>query len=743
MRLHLFSWQVTIHEVGLTINEKRTFDRAAVLRVAVFAAMLLVYAVFEVSGLVIHSVPWTAPLTVAAFIGMGVIAYFKPRIDELLEPHMNWLQVLICGALVLLSLFLLERPYVDELMITLPYVILNLCILGVLFGIIFFAAQRKRGAAMVVLTLCFIFGIANYFVITFKGQPVMPADLFALGTAAAVSNGYVYAITDSVVVAFTAFAAGLLLAMFLPKVQIDKKRVAANISVSLACLLAFGVWFSTTDIEEDYESYFYMFRPQLSYADYGSLLCFLSLVQQLDPPVPENYSVDSATTVLSSYEAHAATLDDAVDNISDNPSIVVIMNETFADLSSFEALAETYEGPTYFNSIDDAVLKGEAYVSVLGAGTCNSEFELLTGASMANLGSGYPYMNYNLSSAENMAGQLKDIGYETTAIHPDKATNWKRDVVYEDFGFEEFIDQSDFEDAETIRGFPRDKATYEKVLETLTSSSDPQFIFDVTMQNHGGYNKGEVPESVQVNAPINGIDHPELDEYLSSIKQSDQDLQFLIEELKALDEPVVLCFFGDHQPSIMNWLYEYLGYENLEDAGIDELQAFYQVPYMVWANYDVDESVVNALIEHELGFTTNEDPDPSVLAEATDDQGSVQEGSVGIQGDTLQMDEALASASTMQVGLAVENTTSIASTTVEFDVSLNYLGSFVMMVADLPLSPYQDFLVDLHAQIPVINANGYRDAAGVWYDLDDDEVLPELRARYELVQYDHLFPIDR
>lgn len=684
--------------------------------------LLAIYCIYDVVGLVSHGFALTTPLVIIAFVAMGVVAYFKPRIDELIEPHLKWAKPLMCVALVMVSLFIMERAYVTKLAITLPYILLNLCILGVLFGIVYFLGQRTRGAAVIVLTVCFIYGIANYFLIQFKGQPVMPADLFALGTASAVSQGYVYSINDSVAVSYAAYALGLLIIMFFPKVEINRKRVTTSLSAAVACTLLFTVWFSTVNIEEDYESYFYMFRPQLSYADYGSLLCFLSLVQQINPPVPDDFSSEEATGLLDSYEK----VSDSDTSSADNPSVVVVMNETFSDLSIFDKLGETYSGPEYYQSIDDAILKGDTYVSVLGGGTCNSEFEFLTGASMANLGSAYPYMNYDLSSAGNMARQLSELGYDTTAIHPDKATNWKRNIVYDDLGFDTFIDESSFEGAQTMRAFTRDKATYEVVLETLESSDDPQFIFDVTIQNHGGYSKGGIPRAQRVEAPIDGLDHPELNEYLSSLQQSDEDLRFLIEELSALDEPVILCFFGDHQPSIMNWLCEYLGYDDLKEAGLEEQQMFYRTPYMVWANYEVEESVVAALVEQQLGLS---EEDASVAPSGDTVVASADATTAQVTGQAELIDPAQ-----MPSGASGNN-----ESLQDFDTSLNYLGALVMKVADLPTSSYQEFLLELHREMPVINTNGYSDSQGVWYRHDEEGILLEQRRRYTVVQYDHLF----
>ena len=144
-------------------------------------------------------------------------------------------------------------------------------------------------------------------------------------------------------------------------------------------------------------------------------------------------------------------------------------------------------------------------MSAYGGGTCNTEFEFLTGNSMSYLGSGvYPYTIYDLLDTKNLAEQFKDLGYTTTAMHPNHGTNWNRENVYSGFGFDRFMTINDFQDAEKLRGMVSDAATYDKILEMLESDSAPQFIFDVTMQNHSGYDTGLLPPDKLNNYLIDG-----------------------------------------------------------------------------------------------------------------------------------------------------------------------------------------------------------------------------------------------
>ncbi|MFR3451030.1 MAG: LTA synthase family protein [Collinsella sp.] len=210
----------------------------------------------------------------------------------------------------------------------------------------------------------------------------------------------------------------------------------------------------------------------------------------------------------------------------EKPTVIAIMNETFSDLSIYQNMHAGYNGPQFFKNLPDALSRGTLYVSAYGGGTCNTEFEFLTGNSMSYLGSGvYPYTIYDLLDTKNLAEQFKDLGYTTTAMHPNHGTNWNRENVYSGFGFDRFMTINDFQDAEKLRGMVSDAATYDKILEMLESDSAPQFIFDVTMQNHSGYDTGLLPPDKLNNYLIDGAVNNEVNEYLSLIEESDRALK--------------------------------------------------------------------------------------------------------------------------------------------------------------------------------------------------------------------------
>lgn len=427
---------------------------------------------------------------------------------------------------VVLGFLLLELPWNDGVFaIPQRYVVDNLLILGLGCAIVFLAGQRTRASLAVFTGFCLLWGTANFFIITFKGQPIVPADLFALGTAASVAGGYSLFLTGRLVFCWALFAAYCIaLAKLCPKRKRVRWDIAANVLAAALLVCLGAMQYQAIDIKKDCEVTVDVWDVRGSYATQGTALCFLSRAQELTPKPPEGYSAEAVDAILAPFAedpltgtddataepaspnatgdpgAAAPTTSDAAPEQSealpyDGPNVIAIMNETFSDLSSYPGLEGTNAAPTFFHEVaDDSLAAGDVYVSAMGGGTCNSEFEFLTGASTGNMGGGvYPYVLYDLEGVDNLASYFRGLGYGTHAIHPAEAANWRRDRIYEQLGFDDFDDITTMEDADTFRDLVTDRATYERVLEKIDEGDGPQFVFDVTIQNHGGYDTGLVP----------------------------------------------------------------------------------------------------------------------------------------------------------------------------------------------------------------------------------------------------------
>lgn len=462
------------------------------------------------------------------------------------------------------------------------HAVANLAAFAAVYAVFFLIGQRTHGAVAAFLAVCFAIGTANRYLILFKGQPIAPADLLAISTAADVASSYSFVPDAVIVVCAIVLAASLVALRFCPRARRTRRAAVVGTSCGVAVAVAFGISLASIDIERDLDCEVSSWDIGWSYREYGAALCFLARTQDLVPVEPDGYSPDAAEAILADYGADLDAIGDGA-----RPNVVAIMNESFSDLSSLPGLEDGALSPAATRALsDDAVFSGDAYVSVVGAGTCNSEFEFLASATMASLGDGvYPYSVYDLSRADTLVSYFDSIGYGTTAVHPAEATNWRRDRVYASLGFDRFDDVSTFSDADILRYYPTDASVYDRALEILRESDEPQFVFEVTLQNHGGYSTGLVPDDDAVSVELaDGERNAELDEFASLIQRSDADFAAFIDELRAFDEPVVVCFFGDHQPSFAQ---QPLPEASLDDgASVEQVQQRYAVPYVIWANFD-------------------------------------------------------------------------------------------------------------------------------------------------------------
>lgn len=587
---------------------------------------LVVLAVLCVLGLY-QGGPLEPLILIAAALAASWAALRRDRVREAVSAwgeRRGWPQARTHALLALVALLVcallgflaVELPYNYEILRMAPqYALLQGALILLALAALHFLFQRRGGGMVVGVGLCFVIGLAQFFVASFKSAAILPNDLFVLGTAAAVSGGYTYAVGGGVVLGLAclllACAAG---ALVVPTPAAARgRRVAANLGCAavLLALLVAGVtvpsYFDDLGVEMKYWYSLDYYRRQ------GFITSFVAVAQDLPIDVPDGYDEDSAARLEADYvelydEGAGATAERAAAEEQfeqERPSVVCIMNESFADLSELGGESWGYSGPSFVNSVDDALAHGNLAVSVLGGGTCNTEFEFLTGISLAYIGDGkYPYSLYDLSSAPSIARQFSELGYQTTAMHPNYATNWNRDRVYEALGFDAFLSIDDFAGAETYHSGVSDEETYDKCLELLESNDDPQFIFNVTMQNHSGYdqnNLGDVPQY-----HIDGMsdyDNARLSEYLACVDESDRALEEFLGELAQLDRPVVVVFFGDHQPALSTiveaavsgeQVYDETGAATVGGTGggnaagdADATPETYTSSYLVWANYDV------------------------------------------------------------------------------------------------------------------------------------------------------------
>lgn len=672
---------------------RRIVDAGGIAWNAVFAAILAFLAWWRARGFIEVDEPLAVYASTVFACGLAPFArpLMHSRAALLAWPQRTALAVArdaaVIGACAVIGLVCVELPW-NEALWTLPLSSALLSLAVIAWAMLTCHALFQRsgaGVALVSLACCAI-GIAQRFVLEFKGAAILPSDLLALGTAATVADRYTYVLTEPCMQAIALTALALALASSLRAARLWKRpRWYAVAGANLACAAvlagaAAGAYRSVA-VDELLQVTVDFWQPIATYRERGFIPCFIIQAQQVAIPVPDGYAEEAA----QADEAELAARYDAARGSSEGrhaaeaqfsaqmPTVIAIMDESFADLSVYDGLRTGYEGPTRLKSLPDALRRGSLDVSVLGGGTSNTEFEFLTGSSLAFLGTGkYPYTLYSFSKVDTLPRQLGALGYRTTAIHPQNPSNYNRRVNYHEMGFDEFLSAEDFAaDAPWLHAGVTDGTTYDKILELLGQDDGPQFIFDVTMQNHGGYEALDVPEDSKVSAaPDEAGDalKTQIDEYASLIEASDRDLAAFIEELRGLDRPVALVFFGDHQPGFASEVNDLLFPDEEESVHYRRL---HQTTYLMWTNYDV--------------------------AGAGSDAGG--------------------------------------ATTLEAGSSPSLLAAQLLDAIGAPLTGYQRAQLGASLDATAINLAGYQGADGVWYALEAPSPYAETIERWRRVQY--------
>lgn len=447
------------------------------------------------------------------------------------------------------------------------------------------------------VVLCVLYSV-NYFVHTYRGVTLKITDLKAAGTAMQVISRYDFTPNSHLAMAWGIAVLMAVVGWKLRRKTINRKKITKGFLAARATLFAGGAFlaagtvymFIYTDLLE--ENGFMNLQgwekeKNYSYDGYlaGSCIDIKNMCDMLQD-APSGYSELRVEEILKRYEYQNRR---AV-RTEDLPHIILIMNESFSDLRFLGELEISEENLGNFYGLTENTVRGNVNASVLGGGTANSEFEVLTGCSMGFFPqSYYPYQECISGQTDSLVSILGSYGYKTYSMHPEAKGNWNRANVYASMGFDESFWRNDFEGAETIHYGVSDLETYKKIEQLFENREidEKLFVFDVTIQNHGGYT---YEDNCAYNVKSVNVLSEEADRYLSLVKESDEAFAQLISYFAQEDEKVVICMFGDHQPRFVDGAFYNMLYnmtEGLTDADI--LFNQYKTPFVIWANYDIAE----------------------------------------------------------------------------------------------------------------------------------------------------------
>ncbi len=552
--------------------------------------------------------------------------------------------------------------------------VLNMVWMFALYLLVFGISGSSRISIPVSSVILYVISLAEAFVVSFRSRPIMMGDVLAVKTAMTVAGSYNYTPTFMMIICGILLIMWNVLAQLVPVRIRGKKKRAAVFGGSAAAVAVFIGGFYTALVPK-LGLEVNLWDPTTSYAENGYVLTSAVSLKYLVKKAPEGYSQAKIQEIYEKYvgseeeqNEETAVAVEAGDAVQPT-NIICIMNESLSDLSVDGEFTTNTEYFPFLNSLTENTVKGKLCMPVFGAMTSNSEFEFLIGDSMYLMPRGsVAYQFYVNPGVRSMVSTVKDQGYTAVAMHPYPAENWNRRICYNNMGFDDFMDISAYEGRDELRNYISDLSDFKLIAEYVEKKANPDdklFLFNVTMQNHGGYTIpfANFDQEVWLTGDMEGK-YPEADMYLSLVKKSDEAFEWLVNYFSQCDQPTMIVMFGDHQPGIEDEFFdEAMGVESAKVPN-EQKMCWYETPFVIWTNYD----------------------------QPAEDMGRL--GAI-------------------------------------------YLSSYVLKRANLSLTPYNEFLLQLSEKLPIIHHLGIWESDGTYHSWEDAE-SGEYEWKEQLMEYEDL-----
>lgn len=467
---------------------------------------------------------------------------------------------------------------------------LNIAFYYWLFLFVFFIAGRTSISMAICVSVIAVIGVGNYFVVMFRSNPIVPWDIYSFETAMSVADNYVFSV-DWALAEHIAMFILMLIVGVRTNIRLNKKILRPILTVAMCIPAYFYISYLWQDnLERNTGLNDTLFNAKYMHSKDGFFVSFILDIHFLQIEEPKNYSDEYALSLLNEQKV------EKVETPEELPDIIAIMDETFSD----PAVLGEFETNKDYMPFVHSILRGEVAntisgytdVSVLGGNTANSEFEFLTGNSMAFFPNGsVPYLQYIRDGISTIVPQLEEYGYTTYGTHPYRAKGWNREFIYDLMGFDYRYFQGSFPFEDKLRNYVSDEADFKSILEWRNNTEGPFFMFNVTMQNHSNYGGDFDNFDPQIVAKFkNTSSNKYLNKYLSLMYETDQDVASLLSELSQSDRKTIVVFWGDHQPNdyVVRPIYKEYGLD-FDNQTYEQQQQRQKTPFFIWANYDIQE----------------------------------------------------------------------------------------------------------------------------------------------------------
>lgn len=454
---------------------------------------------------------------------------------------------------------------------------------------------RRRVFVFTIVSVAWLaLGVTNGVILTQRMTPFTTKDLSILDDGITIVANYLSK-TEIIIIAVVAavvIAGFVFLFLKGPKKQGQLKWKRNLIVFVLVVASTFG---ATAGLIQANVLETFFGNLAYAYRDYGVPYCFINTWLNTGIDKPKNYTEENVKALFNSdqYNKDGTMVLEQQDVDENYPNVLFLQLESFIDPSLIHDIKLSEDAIPYYRSLMKKYSTGNLTVPACGAGTANTEFEVLTGISVKFFGPGeYPYKEIlKEETAESLAFDLKSLGFGTHAIHNHRGVFYNRNDVFKNIGFDSF---TSLEYMSSVKKTPKNWATDEilttQITDALKSTKARDFIYTISVQGHGKYPAEQIitnPKIEVTEAPSDELKW-KYEYYVNQLYEMDQFVKELTETLSKMDEDVILVMYGDHIPAL----------DMTEDDYADG--NLYQTQYVIWSNYDMPK-VDEDLYTYQLG----------------------------------------------------------------------------------------------------------------------------------------------
>ena len=417
--------------------------------------------------------------------------------------------------------------------------------------LIVYIVRRRVFCRIIISAFWIVLGCVNGYMLSVRVTPFNAQDLKVLDDAVTLVDKYLSGEQGVMIGVGIVALIVWLISMWRRGGQYQGKIY--RIPAALVCVIAFATLGNVTDFAVDKRVVSdYFGNIAFAYEDYGFPYCFSASVFNTGIEQSSNYTEEKMNEITKN-----GAITENTSTIKEKPNIIIIQLESFFDVYEAEFFETSKDPIPTFHHLMNNYSSGYIKVPSVGAGTANTEFEVLTGMSMRYFGPGeYPYKTYvkhDGNVVESAASALKQLGYGAHALHNNGGNFYSRADVFKNMGFDSFTSEEFMNVLQyTENDWAKDNILTEHILNAMDSTEQQDFVFCITVEGHGDYPEEKVIENPEIE--VTGIEDEGLknswEYFVNHLYETDKFVADLIAELENRGEPSVLVLYGDHLPTM-------------------------------------------------------------------------------------------------------------------------------------------------------------------------------------------------